>query len=57
MIWIPAAMATGSDTDSIRFRIQKPPKARPVMKALSISSKECVLAPSTMLSMRIQLSS
>ena len=39
---------------SMRLRIQSPPQARPKMKALSISSNECVELPSTRLSMRIQ---
>ena len=39
---------------STRRRTASPPSARPRMKVESISSKECVEAPSTSESMRIQ---
>jgi hypothetical protein len=39
---------------SMRRRTHSPPKARPRMKAESISSKACVELPSTSASMRIQ---
>ena len=38
----------------MRRRTYSPPNARPKMKALSMSSNECVELPSTRLSMRIQ---
>ena len=49
------AGAPARRTVSTRRRTARPPSARPKMKVASISSKECVEAPSTSESMRIQL--
>ena len=45
----------GSGVASMRRRTARPPSAKPRMKAASISSNECVDAPSTSESIRIQL--
>ena len=46
--------ASGLVARSMRPRTQYPPQASPRMNADSISSNECVAAPSTSVSIRIQ---
>jgi len=50
-----ASSRIGSAAVSMRRRTARPPQARPKMNVASISSNECVEAPSTSDSMRIQL--
>ena len=54
-ICTPARSRIGSAIASMRRRTARPPSASPRMKAASISSNECVDAPSTSESIRIQL--
>jgi hypothetical protein len=52
--WIQPENFTTSSMRSMRRLIQRPPNASPVMNALNMSSNECVVLPSTRLSILSQ---